>query len=114
MAERPYWPMIILRSPKGWTCPKEVDGHKVEGFWRSHQIPIGQIKENPEHLHILEQWMRSYKPEELFDERGKLILELQELAPTGMRRMSANPHANGGLLRQKARSYQTFGTMVSM
>jgi xylulose-5-phosphate/fructose-6-phosphate phosphoketolase len=101
VAERPYWPMIILRSPKGWTCPKEVDGHKVEGFWRSHQIPIGQIKENPEHLHILENWMLSYKPQELFDESGKLIPELQALAPTGMRRMSANPHANGGLLRQK-------------
>jgi xylulose-5-phosphate/fructose-6-phosphate phosphoketolase len=101
VAERPYWPMIILRSPKGWTCPQEVDGHKVEGFWRSHQIPIGQIKDNPEHLRLLEQWMQSYKPTELFDERGTLIPELQALAPTGMRRMSANPHANGGLLRQK-------------
>ncbi len=114
VAERPYWPMIILRSPKGWTCPKEVDGHKVEGFWRSHQIPIGQIKENPEHLHILENWMRSYKPEELFDESGKLIPELQALAPTGMRRMSANPHANGGLLRQKLKlpDFRNYGIEV--
>ena len=114
VAERPYWPMIILRSPKGWTCPKEVDGHKVEGFWRSHQIPIGQIKENPEHLHILENWLRSYKPEELFDERGKLIPELQALAPTGMRRMSANPHANGGLLRQKLKlpDFRNYGIDV--
>jgi xylulose-5-phosphate/fructose-6-phosphate phosphoketolase len=101
VAERPYWPMIILRSPKGWTCPKEVDGHKVEGFWRSHQIPIGQIKDNPAHLHLLEQWLQSYKPAELFDERGTLIPELQELAPTGIRRMSANPHANGGLIRRQ-------------
>jgi xylulose-5-phosphate/fructose-6-phosphate phosphoketolase len=114
VAERPYWPMIILRSPKGWTCPKEVDGHKVEGFWRSHQIPIGQIKENPEHLHILENWLRSYKPEELFDESGKLIPELQALAPTGMRRMSANPHANGGLLRQKLKlpDFRNYGIDV--
>lgn len=101
VAERPRWPMIVLRSPKGWTGPKEVDGHKVEGFWRSHQVPLAEIKTNPEHLRLLETWMRSYKPEELFDDRGTLIPELQELAPTGIRRMGANPHANGGLLRKE-------------
>ena len=98
--ERPRWPMIILRSPKGWTGPKELDGHKVEGFWRAHQIPILDPKTNPAHLKQLEAWLRSYKPEELFDERGKLIAELKELAPVGPRRITANPHANGGLLRK--------------
>jgi xylulose-5-phosphate/fructose-6-phosphate phosphoketolase len=97
--ERPRWPMIILRSPKGWTGPKEVDGHKIEGSWRAHQIPVEAVKTNPEHLKIVENWMRSYRPEELFDESGRLILELRELAPQGNRRMSANPHANGGKLR---------------
>jgi xylulose-5-phosphate/fructose-6-phosphate phosphoketolase len=100
VATRPRWPMIVLRSPKGWTCPSVVDGHKVEGFWRAHQIPITEIKQNPAHLHILETWMQSYKPAELFDARGTLIPELQALSPTGDRRMSANPHVNGGLLRQ--------------
>jgi xylulose-5-phosphate/fructose-6-phosphate phosphoketolase len=100
VVERPRWPMIVLRSPKGWTGPKEVDGHKVEGFWRSHQVPLSEIRNNPAHLQILESWMRSYQPEELFDEQGRLILELRDLAPTGIRRMSANPHANGGILRQ--------------
>ena len=99
-AERPCWPMIILRSPKGWTGPQEVDGHKVEGFWRAHQIPILDVKKNPAHLKELEQWMRSYKPEELFDETGRLVEHLRELPPTGNRRISANPHANGGLLRK--------------
>ncbi len=98
--DRPRWPMIILRSPKGWTCPKEVDGHKVEDFWRSHQVPVLDVKSNPKHLKIVERWMRTYKPEELFDERGALIPELKELPPTGERRMSANPHANGGKLRK--------------
>ncbi len=98
--DRPRWPMIILRSPKGWTGPKEVDGHKVENFWRAHQIPVLDVKANPEHLRIVEQWMRSYKPEELFDEHGTLIAELRELPPLGDRRMSANPHANGGKLRK--------------
>ncbi len=98
--ERPRWPMIILRSPKGWTGPKEVDGHKVEGFWRAHQVPVLDVQSNPEHLRIVEQWMRSYRPEELFDHEGALIPELQELAPVGNRRMSANPHANGGKLRK--------------
>jgi len=98
--ERPRWPMIILRSPKGWTGPKEVDGHKVENFWRAHQVPVLDVKSNPEHLRIVEQWMRSYRPEELFDQNGALIPELRELAPAGDRRMSANPHANGGKLRK--------------
>lgn len=96
---RPRWPMIILRSPKGWTGPKEVDGHKVENFWRAHQVPVLDVQSNPEHLRIVERWMRSYKPEELFDEHGTLIPELRELPPSGDRRMSANPHANGGKLR---------------
>ena len=98
--DRPRWPMIVLRSPKGWTGPKEVDGHKVENFWRAHQVPVLDVKTNPEHLQIVEQWMRSYRPEELFDERGALIAELQAMAPTGERRMTANLHANGGKLRK--------------
>ena len=96
--ERPLWPMIILRSPKGWTGPKIVDGLRIEGSYRAHQVPLQVNKEHPEHLALLEEWMRSYKPEELFDKNGKLIKELQELAPKGTRRMGANPHANGGLL----------------
>ncbi len=99
-AFRPRWPMIILRSPKGWTGPKEVDGRKVEGFWRSHQVPMGGMHSNPEHVKLLEEWMKSYKPEELFDQNGTLIPELKELAPVGIKRMSANPVANGGLLRK--------------
>jgi xylulose-5-phosphate/fructose-6-phosphate phosphoketolase len=102
-AQRARWPMIVLRSPKGWTGPKEVDGHKVEGFWRAHQVPMAGVRENPAHLKILEDWLRSYKPEELFDQNGRLIPELRALAPTGVRRMSANPHANGGLLRKPLR-----------
>ncbi|MGD1902759.1 MAG: phosphoketolase [Geitlerinemataceae cyanobacterium] len=98
--ERPRWPMIVLRTPKGWTGPREVDGKKVEGFWRSHQVPMGGMHDNDEHIAQLEAWMRSYKPEELFDDNGALIPELKALAPTGDRRMSANPHANGGLLRK--------------
>ena len=94
----PVWPMIILRSPKGWTGPKFVDGKPVEGTWRAHQVPVADLQSKPEHLKILEDWMRSYRPEELFDEGGKLIQELAELAPKGPRRMGANPHANGGLL----------------
>jgi xylulose-5-phosphate/fructose-6-phosphate phosphoketolase len=97
---RPRWPMIVLRTPKGWTGPKTVDGHKVEGFWRSHQVPMGGMHSNPEHVRLLEEWMRSYGPEELFDENGTLIPELKELAPVGHRRMSANLHANGGMLRK--------------
>jgi len=98
---RPKWPMIVLRSPKGWTGPKEVDGLKVEGFWRAHQVPIANPRGNPEHLKLLERWMRSYEPEKLFDAAGRLVLELQALAPTGNRRMGANPHANGGLLKRE-------------
>ena len=96
--EIPQWPMIILRSPKGWTGPKEVDGKKTEDFWRSHQVPLSGMATNPEHLKQLEAWMKSYQPEELFDENGKLIPELAALAPQGDRRMGANPHANGGIL----------------
>ena len=95
---RPLWPMIILRTPKGWTGPKEVDGKKVEDTWRSHQVPLSETHTNPEHMAQLEAWLRSYVPEELFDENGALRADLRELAPTGQRRMSANPHANGGLL----------------
>ena len=102
-AVRPRWPMIVLRSPKGWTGPKEVDGHKVEGFWRAHQVPLSGMHDNPAHLKQLEDWLRSYKPEELFDQNGRLIPELKALAPKGTRRMGANPHANGGLLRKPLR-----------
>ncbi|WP_374088957.1 phosphoketolase [Methylomicrobium lacus] len=111
---RPRWPMIVLRSPKGWTGPKEVDGHKVEGFWRAHQVPLSGVKENPAHLKQLEEWLRSYKPEELFDANGRLIAELKELAPKGVRRMSANPHANGGLLRKALRlpDFREYGVKV--
>src|ERR1051325_8040476 len=97
-AERPQRPMIVLRSPKGWTGPKFVDGKPVEGTFRSHQVPLSQPAKNPEHLRLLDEWLRSYNPEELFDEKGKLRSELAELAPKGERRMGANPHANGGLL----------------
>jgi xylulose-5-phosphate/fructose-6-phosphate phosphoketolase len=100
---RPRWPMIVLRSPKGWTGPKEVDGHKVEGFWRAHQVPLAGMHDNPAHLQQLEDWLRSYQPEELFDAQGRLLPELKALAPQGTRRMSANPHANGGLLRKALR-----------
>jgi xylulose-5-phosphate/fructose-6-phosphate phosphoketolase len=101
--ERPLWPMIVLRSPKGWTGPKEVDGKKTEGFWRSHQVPMGEMHNNPEHVKLLEEWMKSYRPEELFDANGRLKPELEELAPKGNRRMGANPHANGGLLMKDLR-----------
>jgi len=97
-AVRPLWPMIVLRSPKGWTAPREIDGHYLEGFWRAHQIPLSEMATKPSHLKALETWMRGYKPEELFDEDGKVIPELKALAPKGSRRMSANPVANGGLL----------------
>jgi xylulose-5-phosphate/fructose-6-phosphate phosphoketolase len=97
---RPRWPMIVLRSPKGWTGPKEIKGHKVEAFWRAHQVPFSDVRESPASLDLLENWMRSYRPEELFDQNGRLVPELKQLAPRGARRMSANPHANGGLLRK--------------
>src|SRR5215471_10692038 len=102
-ATRARWPMIVLRSPKGWTGPKEVDGHKVEGSWRSHQVPFAGARENPAHLQILEDWLRSYRPQDLFDKSGHLVTELKALSPVGIRRMSANPHANGGLLRKALR-----------
>jgi xylulose-5-phosphate/fructose-6-phosphate phosphoketolase len=96
--ERPQWPMIVLRTPKGWTGPKEVDGKPVEGTFRSHQVPLAEVRTNPGHLALLEAWMRSYEPGELFDERGAPVSSITDLAPQGDRRMSANPHANGGLL----------------
>lgn len=99
---RPIWPMIVLRTPKGWTCPAEIDGKKCEDYWRSHQVPMGDM-DQPEHIAILEQWLRSYRPEELFDAQGRLVPELATLAPTGTRRMSDNPHANGGVLLKPLR-----------
>ena len=97
-SERPAWPMIVLRSPKGWTGPAEVDGLPVEGTWRSHQVPMTDVRSNSDHLRLLEDWLRSYDPDELFDDDGRFLAELAELAPEGERRMSASPHANGGLL----------------
>jgi xylulose-5-phosphate/fructose-6-phosphate phosphoketolase len=99
---RPRWPMIVLRSPKGWTCPAEIDGLKVENYWRAHQVPIADMA-HKEHVALLERWMKSYRPEELFDSSGQLVPELAKLAPSGNRRMSANPHANGGLLLKDLR-----------
>jgi xylulose-5-phosphate/fructose-6-phosphate phosphoketolase len=98
---RPQWPMIVLKSPKGWTGPKTVDGLPTEGTWRSHQVPMAEVRTNPEHLALLESWLKSYRPEELFDDSGALIAELAALPPKSYRRMSANPHANGGLLLQE-------------
>ncbi|MBK5282017.1 MAG: phosphoketolase family protein [Nitrospiraceae bacterium] len=100
--KRPLWPMIVLRTPKGWTCPKEIDGKRTEDYWRSHQVPMGDM-DKPAHIKILEQWMKSYKPEELFTKMGGFKPALAELAPTGARRMSANPHANGGLFLRDLR-----------
>jgi xylulose-5-phosphate/fructose-6-phosphate phosphoketolase len=114
VADRARWPLIVLRSPKGWTCPAEIDGHKVEGFWRSHQVPMADVATNEGHFQILEQWMRGYKPEELFDEGGRLIPELKDLAPTGTHRMSANPIANGGNIRKALRmpDFHNYGVKV--
>lgn len=111
--DRPMWPMIVLRSPKGWTGPKEVDGQKTEGYWRSHQVPMGDM-DKPGHIAILEEWMKSYRPEELFDQGGRLIPELAELAPKGERRMGANPHANGGELMRDLRmpDFREYGVEV--
>ncbi len=103
IVERPRWPMIILRTPKGWTGPKEVDGKKTEDFWRSHQVPFAEMASKPAHLKLLEQWMKGYRPEELFDDAGQLMAELAALAPEGNRRMGANPHANGGMLLKNLR-----------
>ncbi|MBC8720746.1 phosphoketolase family protein [Paraburkholderia sp. 31.1] len=99
--ERPLWPMIVLRTPKGWSGPKQINGHKVEGSWRSHQVPFSDVRNNSANLEVLEEWMRSYRPAELFDAEGRLIPELKALSPQGPRRMSANPHANGGVLRRE-------------
>jgi xylulose-5-phosphate/fructose-6-phosphate phosphoketolase len=103
VTDRPRWPMIILRSPKGWTCPKTIDGKRTEDSWRSHQVPLGELHEKPGHVKLLEQWMKSYKPRELFDRDGRLRPEFARLAPRGERRLSANPHANGGLLLRDLR-----------
>jgi xylulose-5-phosphate/fructose-6-phosphate phosphoketolase len=112
--ERPAWPMLILRTPKGWTGPKFVDGKPVEGTWRAHQVPLDQIFEKPEHLRQLDEWMRSYKPEELFDEKGAFRAELAELAPKGRRRMGMNAHANGGLLLEplKIPNFREFAVKI--
>ena len=98
MPERPAWPMLILQTPKGWTCPKEVDGHPVEDTFHAHQIPVMEVRENPEHLRILEQWLLSYRPHELFDEAGKPCPTTTAICPQGERRIGMNPHANGGQL----------------
>lgn len=100
---RPRWPVIVLRSPKGWTGPKEIDGKKTEGYWGSHQVPMAEMASKPDHIRILEAWMKSYRPDELFDENGTLMSDLAALAPLGQRRMGANPHANGGLLLRDLR-----------
>jgi xylulose-5-phosphate/fructose-6-phosphate phosphoketolase len=103
LAKRPRWPMIVLRTPKGWGAPQEVGGHRLEGFWRAHQVPMADVKKNPATLKILEKWMHDQRPDELFDKDGRLLPELKALAPTGNRRMSANPHANGGRLKRPLR-----------
>ena len=111
---RPTWPMIVLRTPKGWTCPAEIDGKKCEDYWRSHQVPMGDM-DKPGHVEILEQWMKSYRPEELFDAAGKLMPKIAAMAPIGTRRMSANPHGNGGLLLEDLRmpDYRKYAVQVS-
>jgi xylulose-5-phosphate/fructose-6-phosphate phosphoketolase len=115
VTKRPVWPMIVLRSPKGWTGPKEVDGKKTEDFWRSHQVPFSAVRENPSHLGLLEEWMKSYRSEELFTAQGALKPELRELAPKGQKRMGDNPHANGGLLLKSLHipDYREYAVSVS-
>jgi xylulose-5-phosphate/fructose-6-phosphate phosphoketolase len=115
VAKRPRWPMIVLRTPKGWTAPAEIDGHKVEGSWRAHQVPMADVGKNPGHLQVLDAWLRSYKAEELFDSNGSFKSELKELAPTGTRRMSANPHTNGGLVQKPLRmpEFRQYGVKVA-
>ncbi|MGB7758263.1 MAG: phosphoketolase family protein [Bryobacteraceae bacterium] len=114
VAERLRWPMIVMRTPKGWGAPLEVGGHRLEGSWRAHQVPLPDVKKNPDQLAVLEHWMRSQKPEELFDAAGKLRPELKELAPAGTRRMSANPHANGGILKRALRlpDFRSYGVAL--
>jgi xylulose-5-phosphate/fructose-6-phosphate phosphoketolase len=113
VATRPRWPMIVMRTPKGWTGPREVDGHKVEAFWRAHQVPMTDVVQKPEHLQILEQWMRSYKPEELFD--GEPVPEIRAVPPTGTKRLGATPYANGGVLRRALRmpDFRKYGVEVT-
>ena len=101
---RPRWPMLVFRSPKGWTCPKEVDGAPTEGTFRAHQLPVAVDAAHPEHLEVLERWLRSYRPEELFDAEGAPVPALRAVAPQGERRMGANPHANGGMLLRDLRT----------
>jgi len=115
LKERPVWPMIVMRTPKGWTGPKVVDGIKIEGSFRSHQVPVSETKSNMDHLKVLEEWMRSYKPEELFDENGRFLPDLEVLAPKGIRRMGANPHANGGILLRDLRmpDFRDYAVAVS-
>lgn len=103
IAERPRWPMIVLRAPKGWTAPAELDGHQLEGSWRAHQVPIPRVKDDPARLALLEKWLRSYRPAELFDDAGAPVAEIRDAAPKGSRRMGASPHANGGLLKKALR-----------
>src|SRR5579864_5076822 len=114
IAGRPRWPMVVLRTPKGWTAPEAVGGHRLEGYWRAHQVPIADVKRNPESLKILDRWMRAQRPEELFDANGRLIPELKEMAPAGNRRMSANPHTNGGVLKKALRlpDFRAYGLKV--
>src|SRR5262249_40585104 len=113
--QRPRWPMIVLRTPKGWTGPKEVDGVPIEGTWRSHQVLLSGLFENPAHVTLLEQWMKSYRPKELFEESGRPRAELAALAPLGERRMSANPHTNGGLLLRELKlpDFRTYALDVT-
>ena len=113
-AERPIWPMLVLRSPKGWTGPAELNGHRIAGFWRAHQVPLPDPKGDPAQLVQLEAWLRSYRPQELFDDTGRLRPELQALAPRGERRMGSNPHANGGVLRRKLRLPQSADYAVAV
>lgn len=114
-AFRPRWPMIVLRTPKGWTGPRKVGDHYLEGFWRAHQVPLTNVLKDKEQLKLLEQWMRSYEPEKHWDKDGKLVPELRALAPEGNRRMSANPVANGGLLRSKLHlpDFRNYGVEVT-
>ena len=111
---RPHWPMIVLRSPKGWTAPAEVDGHQLEGSWRAHQVPMADVKKNPAHLQLLETWMRSYRPDELFDSQGAPIAAIRDMAPKGDRRMGSNPHTNGGRLKKALRlpDFRDYGIAV--
>ncbi|HEX7489076.1 MAG TPA: acetate/propionate family kinase, partial [Anaeromyxobacteraceae bacterium] len=114
LADRPRWPMIVLRAPKGWTAPRELDGHQLEGSWRAHQVPIPGVKEDPARLALLEQWLKSYRPEELFDAAGAPVAAIRDAAPKGRRRMGANPHANGGLLKRPLRlpDFRTYAVAV--